>query len=298
VPFSDNFSTEYNDINSEFFGNHIIILKKVKLIRQLRRAEKELVRLCYKEAIIKGFTLKGIQQYIASKTKIWIEWSCLEILKKTEEQENREWYLRLAKDHWEFIDVFHKAIDEIEEYKKQNWLIVIDPKVEQSVRIQALKELHSLSKTYTLIVKDLPFVTNLTKYYDRTLLLSNYNGRVKDEKDKMLDKQNPKLDRNLINDINFNKLNDKDINKINSNWKGENTKTTIMDNNIIDNVKENIAQDRDIDEEVMEDMTRQVHLMDFLKGKKYEEITQEDWDKIYTPEARESIRKVSELLDE
>jgi hypothetical protein len=44
----------------------------------------------YKEAIIKGFIIKGIQQYITSKTKIWIEWSCLEYLKKTEEQENRE----------------------------------------------------------------------------------------------------------------------------------------------------------------------------------------------------------------
>ena len=54
--------------------------------------EKELVRLNYKEAIIKGFTLKGIQQYISSKTKIWIEWSCLEYLKKAEEAENREWY--------------------------------------------------------------------------------------------------------------------------------------------------------------------------------------------------------------
>jgi len=73
VPFSDSFSNEYDDADSEFFGNHIIILKRVKSLRQLRRAEKELVRLCYKEAIIKGFTLKGIQQYIASKTKIWIE---------------------------------------------------------------------------------------------------------------------------------------------------------------------------------------------------------------------------------
>jgi hypothetical protein len=49
-----------------------------------------LVRLCYKEAIIKGFTLKGIQQYIASKTKIWIEYSCLEYWKKSEEQEYKE----------------------------------------------------------------------------------------------------------------------------------------------------------------------------------------------------------------
>ena len=68
----------------------------------------------------------GIQQYIASNTKIWIEWSCLEYLKKADEQENREWYLRLAKDHWAFIDVFHKTIYELEECKKQNKLIVMD----------------------------------------------------------------------------------------------------------------------------------------------------------------------------
>ena len=102
MTFSDNFSDSYNDINSEFFDNNIIILKKVKSLRQLRRTEKELVRLCYKEAIIKGFTLKGIQQYIASKTKIWIEWSCLEYLKKAEEQENREWYYHMAKDHFAY----------------------------------------------------------------------------------------------------------------------------------------------------------------------------------------------------
>jgi hypothetical protein len=96
LAFSDNFS-HYSD--SDTFDNKIIILKKVKSLRQLRRTEKELVRLCYKEAIIKGFTLKGIQHYIASKAKIWIEWSCLEQLKKTEEQENREWFYHMARDH-------------------------------------------------------------------------------------------------------------------------------------------------------------------------------------------------------
>ena len=88
----------------------IIILKKVKSLRQLRHTEKELVRLNYKEAIVKGFTLKGIQQYIASKTKIWIEWSCLEYLKKSEEQEDKEWYLRLAKDHFSYIGIHRDAL--------------------------------------------------------------------------------------------------------------------------------------------------------------------------------------------
>src|SRR4029079_1518065 len=134
------------------FGNKIIILKSVKSLRQLRRTEKELVRLNYKEAIIKGFTLKGIQQYIATKTKIWIEWSCLEYLKKAEEQENREWYCHLAKDHFAYVAVHRKCIDEIEKLKKEMWGIIMDTKAEIYSRIQAGRELHSLSKTSVLLL--------------------------------------------------------------------------------------------------------------------------------------------------
>jgi hypothetical protein len=83
-----------------------------KLLINTLNIEKELVRLNYKYAIIKGFTLKGIQQYIASKTKIWIEWSCLEYLEKTEEQENKEWFLRLAKDYFVYIGIHRDALDE------------------------------------------------------------------------------------------------------------------------------------------------------------------------------------------
>ncbi len=46
----------------------------------------------------------------------------------------------------------------------------------QETKIQAFKELHSLSKTYTLLIKDLPFVTNLSKYYDKDILNLNYNN--------------------------------------------------------------------------------------------------------------------------
>jgi hypothetical protein len=86
----------------------------VKSLKQLRLTEKELVKLNYKEAIIKDFTMKGIQQYIVSKTKIWIEWSCLEYLKKAEEKENREWYYYMAKDHFAYFGAYRKCIDEIE----------------------------------------------------------------------------------------------------------------------------------------------------------------------------------------
>jgi hypothetical protein len=69
VAFSDNFSNCSKNEDIDTFGIRMIILKRIKSIRQLRRSEKELVRLCYKEAIIKGFTLKGIQQHIASKQR-------------------------------------------------------------------------------------------------------------------------------------------------------------------------------------------------------------------------------------
>jgi hypothetical protein len=177
LAFSDNFYESYNNNKgSEISNNKIIILKKVKSLRQLRRTEKELVKLCYKEAIIKGFTLKDIQQYIASKTKIWIEWSCLEQLKKSEERENREWFYHMAHDHFAYVGAYRKCIDEISQYKKELWNIVIDSKTDHHTRIQALKELHSLSKTYTLLIKDIPFVTNISKCYDKDILNSNYNG--------------------------------------------------------------------------------------------------------------------------
>jgi hypothetical protein len=51
------------------FGNSIIILKRAKSPRQLRRTEKWLVRPNYKEAIKKGFAMKGIQQYTDPKQK-------------------------------------------------------------------------------------------------------------------------------------------------------------------------------------------------------------------------------------
>jgi len=164
LAFSDGFLKHYSNTNTEIFEtNKITILKKIKSLRQLKKTEKELVRLCYKEATIKGFTLKGIQQYVASKTKIWIEWSCLDYLKKTEEQENREWFYHMAHDHFAYVGAYRKCIDEIVQYKKELWLLAMDAKTDSSTKIQAIKELHNLSKTYTLLIKDIPFVTNISK---------------------------------------------------------------------------------------------------------------------------------------
>ena len=45
----------------------------------------------------------------------------------------------------------------------------MNSKSENSVKIAANKELHNLVKTKVLILRDLPFITRISKYYDLTL---------------------------------------------------------------------------------------------------------------------------------
>ncbi len=65
---------------------------------------------------------------IASKTKIWIEWSCLEWLKKAEEQENREWYHYMARDHFAYVGAYRKCIEETDLLKKRDMGHTCGPK--------------------------------------------------------------------------------------------------------------------------------------------------------------------------
>ena len=120
---------KFGDLDNDNIGlnsrqeNNIIILKRVKSVRQLKNSDKDRVRLCYKEAILKGFTIiKDIQCYIASKSKIWIERIGIEYLKKSEEEENKKWYYNLAKDHFVYVGAYRKAVDELSQLKKSSGL--------------------------------------------------------------------------------------------------------------------------------------------------------------------------------
>ena len=42
-------------------------------------------------------------------------------------------------------------------------------------KVQVIKELHNLTKTSVLLLRDLPFVTNLSKYYNTSLLNSAHD---------------------------------------------------------------------------------------------------------------------------
>jgi len=50
------------------------------------------------------------------------------------------------------------------------WSLVLSPEESGTVKVAAYKELHNMSKTSVLLLKDLPFVMNLSKYYDPDIL--------------------------------------------------------------------------------------------------------------------------------
>jgi hypothetical protein len=213
--------------------------------------------------------MKGIQQYIASKTKIWIEWYCLEYLKKAEEQEDKEWYLRLAKDHFAYIGIHREALDEIQQLKNELWKIIINSKSENSVKIAAVKELHNLVKTKVLILRDLPFITRISKLYDLTLFDNGSSNSSKSPSSTSI------FRNNLDNQINFDAIKDSHLN---DNINSPNNYTNY-------------------DDELMKSMQAQIPQLDTLNGKSQDEMTDKDWDNLITPDHWETIRKLRELRD-
>src|SRR5690348_11817435 len=57
-------------------------------------------------------------------------------------------------------------MDELQQIKNGLWEIIMDPKTEPSVKISAAREIHAVSKTKTLILRDLPFIMQLSRFYD------------------------------------------------------------------------------------------------------------------------------------
>lgn len=255
----------------------IIILKRVKSLRQLKNSEKEWVRLCYKESILKGFTIvNDIQCYIASKTKIWIERIGIEYLKKSEEEENKRWYYNLAKDHFAYVGVHRKAIDELGQYKKELWSMMTDPDATNMEKVQITKELHNLTKTYTLLLRDLPFVTNLSKYYNLKLADPHYN-KTRESQNIETNKTHHSDEKEIIEQKVSERLK-KMIDESGFYMKGDRSNQDILRSDI---------SDKKITDDVMESMRKQLNCSanDIL-----ESINNKDY--------QESIRKIKEILDD
>ena len=69
------------------------------------------------------------------------------------------------------------GIDEIQQLKNELWKIMMNYKSENSVKIAAVKELHNLVKTKCLLLRDLPFITRISKYYDLTLFDNSLSSK-------------------------------------------------------------------------------------------------------------------------
>ena len=159
--FEDGFFRSNNLPNT----NNIFIDKRVESLKHLKHTEREIISLFFKEAIMKGFVFEDIQKYIAIKTRLWIERPLLNTIKKKEERENREWFYRIAQDSMGYVGIYRKHIDEIDQYKKELWKMIDDPKIADKTKVKIYSELHRLSRTSILLLRDLPFISNLSRYF-------------------------------------------------------------------------------------------------------------------------------------
>jgi hypothetical protein len=160
-----NFDNNFFDGNNLPDINKIVIDKRIRSLKNLKKSERELVFLCYKEAVMKGFVLEDIQKYIALKTRLWIEKPLLHTIKKRLQKEDLAWYYNFIQSSMHYIGIYRKHVDEINLFKKELWQMLEDPDITAKNKIKIFGELHQLSRTSVLLIRDLPFVSNLSRYF-------------------------------------------------------------------------------------------------------------------------------------
>jgi hypothetical protein len=83
----------------------------------------------------------------------------------------------LANDHFAYIGVYRDAIDSLQMTTHELWKIVMDEKSSQSDKTAAIKEIHNIEKTKVLLLRDLPFITRLSKFYDLSLFNNSLSNK-------------------------------------------------------------------------------------------------------------------------
>ncbi len=173
------------------------------------------------------------------------------------------------------IGAYRKAVDEIEQLKKELWSMMINPSTTNMEKIHIIKELHLLTKTYTLFLRDLPFISSLTKYYDPEFSDPNYK--------KLPEPQNPEANENNTidnEDLIEQKVSER-LNKI------VNESGLFFENiNKTDTCKP-VNTNKNIDDDVMENMQAQLN-----DDPKY-------FDKLMNNKGyQESVRRIQDILEE
>ena len=130
----------------------------------------------FREASIKGFRMDQIPEFIYIKSKLNVSYHFVETLKKMQAEDDRYFFFELARDSSAYLSAYRLAIDKLNQLEKEMWLIIMNPKVETATRVMATKEIHAIVKTGVLLLRELPFITNLSKFYNLAELDPNKEG--------------------------------------------------------------------------------------------------------------------------
>jgi hypothetical protein len=214
--------------------------------------EKDKVKVLFREAQLRGWRLDQIPEYIWIKSKINVTYKFCKSMKEIEYWDTREWFYELARDSIAYMGCYRKALDMLDQLEKELWIIIMNSKVEVSARVMAVREMHSITKTSVLLLRDLPFITNLSKMYD----LSDLDPDAKSAMVKLKQAKHH-TDPNRYDDdrqvflkdkTSFNDINNTLVNNILSQTK---------DNRIVENILSEGGK-KTVDVDVMADMQRQI----------------------------------------
>ncbi len=217
---------------------------------QLTRLEKEKVKVLYRAATIRGFRMDQITEYIYIKSKLNVTYGFVKTLKQMQYEDDGQFFYKLARDHHAYLSIYRLAIDKLDELEKEMWLIIMNPKIDPAVRIQATKEIHAITKTSVLLMRDLPFITNLSRFYDLSVLDPKNEGigRLPYAKQEINNNRSEITRQHMTKDI-FDGANSSLVHNILDNLK---------DTKRIDAVTTNSSGNKLVDSDVMDEMQKQI----------------------------------------
>lgn len=290
---------------------------------QLTRIQKALVKVLFREAYIKGFRMDQIPEFIYIKSKLNVTYGLVETLKKMQAEDDRYWFFELARDSTAYLSCYRLAIDKLSQLEREMWLIIMNPKIEPSVRVMATKEIHAITKTSVLLLRELPFITNLSKFYDLSSLDPNKEGirKLQYAKDKNNHDAYDPLNHELTKDV-FDGANSSLVHNILDNLKDK-KRIDSVDADVMDTMNGQMAslgysddpesqaeqekqrksfEDRYIEKNLdkMDRELSQVTSEDeskVIKAAQDYRKTMDYLDHIITPEHRESIRRIKDITE-
>lgn len=154
-----------------------IVLREIKYFNQLNSVERMKCQTALQQGIIRGYSVPDLPLFIKVKTKLQLSIPVIQQLIKNQKAEDKQWYYQMARDNIAYVSAYRKAITSIEEYQREIWLLTISDKSDPDTKLNCYKELHALTKTLVLLLRDLPFITQLSKYYDIDKITEDYIKR-------------------------------------------------------------------------------------------------------------------------